>query len=142
MSQPATYRAQSPDVSSPPPQQQPWRKEESAIIQLDRQQLSHIPFGIIHLNSAWQIVEYQRRTKQDLRRELAPAGGLESLAAWMMHPAFVAILDSALHSSSASAHFDFNILAVGFEGNVHINILAFGDSTAWLFISDRPLDPF
>jgi hypothetical protein len=112
------------------------------VVQLDTTEISRIPFGIIHLNSAWEIVEFQRRTKHDLCREIPPAGGLKSLAGWMLHPSFVAVVDSAMHAKSASLHFDFTILAREFEGNVHVNILAFGDSSAWLFISDRPLDPF
>lgn len=64
---------------------------------------------------------------------------VRSIAPWASEPAFVSALKAAIDSAKVSFHLDFKISAACIERLIHVNILAVGDKTAWIFISDKTL---
>lgn len=98
------------------------------------------PFGAIHVDAAG-VVQEHRLLEACASTPMQPIIGreLRSLASWANEPDFVAALQSAIDTSNASFHFDFRTAAAPRERLVHVNILAVGDKTAWIFISDKTL---
>jgi hypothetical protein len=100
-----------------------------------------MPLGAIHLNASWEILEYQRTGEDDFLLETPLGMHLFSVMPWIRDPEFVSSLRVAIHSEASSSHFDFKVPANAAEREIHVNVLALGDTTAWLFISDVSLPP-
>jgi hypothetical protein len=129
--------------STPVPlKQETWTDERCTFAVVDSMDLKRIPFGAIHVNQDGEVLERRSGPDRVLLREDYPRPHLFSLAHWLSDPVFVDELDTAIRSNSANVHFDFTIGAYDAVRTVHVNILAFGDTTAWLFLSDRTLWPF
>jgi hypothetical protein len=99
------------------------------------------PFGALHVDASGVVLEHR---PAEAGEPLAPARlivgrPLRSVAPWASEPAFLAALQSAINSSTVSFHFDFKISATSIERVIHVNILAVGDKTAWIFVSDTAL---
>lgn len=124
-----------------PLQQQTWTDEKCTFVIVNSGDLRTIPFGAIHVNQDGEVLERRCGADRELVRQDYPKPHLFSLAHWMSDPIFVDQLDTAIRSNSANVHFDFTIAAYDAVRTVHVNILAFGDTTAWLFLSDRTLWP-
>jgi len=124
-----------------PPQQQTCTDEKCTFVIVNSVDLRKIPFGAIHVNQDGEVLEHRCGADRELVRQDYPKQHLFSLAHWMSDPTFVDELDTAIRSNSANVHFDFTIAAYDAVRTVHVNILAFGDTTAWLFLSDRTLWP-
>jgi hypothetical protein len=101
---------------------------------------NEIPFGAIHVDAAGIVLEH----RQADARVLFPAARIVgrqfiAVAPWAAGPAFLSALKSAIDRSNSSFHFDFKESAEAVERSIHVNILASGDQTAWIFISDKTL---
>ena len=99
-----------------------------------------IPFGAIHVDAAGIILEH----RQADARFSFPAARIVgrqffAVAPWAAGASFLSALKSAIDRSNASFHFDFKESSDAVERSIHINILASGDQTAWIFISDKTL---
>jgi len=137
MSKPATQR-QRVAVSPLAPCAAISRFQKSARVEVSAYRLLKLPRGAIHLNEAWQVLEYRRRGEEDLPD--APLGKhLFAVAPWTRNPCFVHTLSAAFRSGISSAHFDFKMSTNAAERTIHVNIFTLGDRTAWLFISDKGL---
>jgi hypothetical protein len=99
------------------------------------------PFGAIHVDASGVVLEHRPLEAGDasVQPELIVGHELKSIAAWANEPAFVSALKSAIDSARVSFHFDFKTATGPRERVVHVNILAVGDKTAWIFISDKTL---
>jgi hypothetical protein len=117
-----------------------WRSEKSASVEVSSYRLLQLPLGAFRVNQAWHILEYRRGSEEGLPE--TPLGKhLFSVAPWTMNPSFVDTLSDALRSGISNSHFDFKVSANTAERVIHVNIFALGDTTAWLFISDKSLPP-
>jgi hypothetical protein len=87
------------------------------------------------------VLEHRRLEASEPPVEMPSIVGrqIESLASWASEPAFVSALKSAVASARVSFHFDFRVAASARERMIHVNILAVGDKTAWIFIADKTL---
>lgn len=99
-----------------------------------------IPFGAIHVDAAGIVLEC-RQADARVSFPAARIVGLQfiAVAPWAARPAFLSALKSAIDRSNSSFHFDFKESSDAVERSVHVNILASGDQTAWIFISDKTL---
>jgi hypothetical protein len=99
------------------------------------------PFGALHVDASGVVLEHRPAEAGDppIRMPLIVGRPVRSIAPWAGEPAFLAALQSAIHSSKVSFHFDFKISATSIERVIHVNILAVGDKTAWIFVSDKTL---
>jgi hypothetical protein len=140
MSAPATRRKRIAQFDLSVREYGPVREDEgTANVTISGYRLQHIPLGILHVNSEWKILEY--RACDDLGLPVTSASGkhLFSIAPWIRHPDFVHTLNAAIRSGVANSHFDFHISMKSLERAIHVNIIVLGDTTAWLFISDKSL---
>ena len=62
-----------------------------------------------------------------------------AVAPWAADSAFLSALKSAIDRGNSSFHFDFKESLEAVERSIHVNILASGHRTAWIFISDKTL---
>jgi hypothetical protein len=99
------------------------------------------PFGALHVNASGVVLEHRPAEAGEPHASTRPIVGrqISSVAPWASEPAFLAALKSATHSSKVSFHFDFAISGTSIERVIHVNILATGDETAWIFVSDKTL---
>lgn len=140
MSAPATRRKRVAQFELAVPERGPVRTDEgTADVEVSGYRLQHIPLGILHVNSEWKVLEYRDNDEQGLPVTSALGKHLFSLAPWIRHPDFVQTLNAAIHSGVANSHFDFNVSMKSTERAIHVNIMVLGDTTAWLFISDKSL---
>ena len=126
------------------------RDQSTAEVETNAWRPQQIPLGILHVNREWKVLEYRDRYEQYRDRyeeedDLPPVNALGkhlfSIAPWIRHPDFVETLNTAIQSGIANSHFDFKVRASvkSAERAIHINIFVLGDTTAWLFISDKSL---
>jgi|GEM_PF-3223003 hypothetical protein len=139
MSQPATQRAKDSHFGafSYPCDE---KHEQKAPVELNTDP-QRMRLGAIHLNALWEILEYQRNGDDDLLVETPLGMHLFSIMPWIRDPEFVRTLRTAIHSEASSLHFDFKVSTNTTEREIHVNVLALGDTTAWLFVSDVSLPP-
>jgi hypothetical protein len=136
MSQPAVKRA----VCSPLPLVP--QQEQTFSLRANDVELRDVPLGVFRVNEALQILEYKERNQPK------PCAGPylvrkpASLPPWMKRSGFVQLVFSAIQADFANVHVDFALFAGQKDRAIHVNILAFGDRTAWLFVSDRTLPVF
>ena len=101
--------------------------------------LQLIPFGAFHVNQWMEILEWGNLTRSEVALRGCSSSELLVLPDCMRHREFLDMLSSAMRSGSSSLHVDFRMSGPETERAIHVNILGFGDTTAWLFISDRTL---
>jgi hypothetical protein len=98
------------------------------------------PLGALHVDASGVVLEHRPAEAVEPAPARPIAGRqISSVAPWASEPAFLAALKSAVHSSKVSFHFDFKTSATSIERVIHVNILAAGDNTAWIFVSDKTL---
>lgn len=140
MGQPATQRAKDSQFGPLSYRcHEPSGQMASGELSISR--LQRMPLGALHLNESWEILEYQRISEDDFFVEMPLGMHLFSVVPWIRDPEFVSALRVAIHSEASSSHFDFKVPANATEREIHVNVLALGDATAWLFISDVSLPP-
>jgi hypothetical protein len=99
-----------------------------------------IPFGAIHVDAAGIVLEHRPKEVGDAAQAQQIIGRqIASIAPWASTPSLLAGLRSAIDSTRVNFHFDFKTLANSAERIIHVNILAAGDQTAWIFISDKTI---
>ncbi len=101
-----------------------------------------IPFGAVHVDADGIVLEHRQT---DARKSL-PAGRIVgqrfiAVTPWAAVPELLSALQSAIDGRNSSFHFDFKESSDAVERSIHVNILASGDHTAWIFISDKTLPP-
>jgi hypothetical protein len=98
-------------------------------------------FGAIHVDACGIVLEHKPLGAGEASVSTPPMIGrdLKAIARWANEPDFVAALKSAIESAKVSYHFDFKTATAPRERMIHVNILAVGDKTAWIFISDKTL---
>jgi hypothetical protein len=102
--------------------------------------MREIPFGAIHVNAAGMVLEHRPKEIGDAAHAHRIIGRqIASIAPWASTPSLLAGLRSAIESKKVNVHFDFKALANSAERIIHVNILAAGDQTAWIFISDKTI---
>jgi len=99
-----------------------------------------IPFGAIHVDASGIVLEH----RQAHARASFPAARIVgrqfvAIAPWAADSAFLAALKAAIDRSNSSFHFDFKESSDAVERSIHVNILASGNRTAWVFITDKTL---
>jgi hypothetical protein len=96
---------------------------------------------VLHVDASGVVLEHRPAEVGEPHAPARPIVGrqISSVAPWAGEPAFLAALKSAIHSSKVSFHFDFKTSATSIERVIHVNILAAGDKTAWIFVSDKTL---
>jgi photoactive yellow protein len=101
---------------------------------------NQIPFGAIHVDASGVILEY-RQTDARVPFPAARLLGQQfiAIAPWAANSAFLSALKSAIDCGNSSFHFDFKQSFQAVERSIHVNILASGRRTAWIFISDKTL---
>jgi len=101
---------------------------------------NQIPFGAIHVDASGTILEH-RQTDARFSFTAPRIVGQQfiAVAPWAAHSRFLAALKSAIERGDSSFHFDFKESSEAVERSIHINILASGRRTAWIFISDKTL---
>lgn len=105
--------------------------------------MNEIPFGAIHVDASGIVLEHRPAEAGDSARAHPIVGRqVSSIAPWAGEPAFASGLESAIDSTKVSFHFDFKTSANSLERAVHVNILAAGDKTVWIFVSDKTLPMF
>lgn len=98
------------------------------------------PFGAIHVDASGIVVEHRPVKTHALTGTASIVGRpVSSIAPWASGPAFLSALKSAIESTKVSFHFDFTKTANCVERAIHVNILAAGDQSAWIFVSDKTL---
>jgi hypothetical protein len=99
--------------------------------------------GALHVDASGIVLEHRPQPSEagEAPARTRPVVGrqVRSLAPWASEPAFLDALQSAIHSSKVSFHFDYRIPTTSIERIIHVNILPAGDKTAWIFISDKTL---
>jgi hypothetical protein len=98
-----------------------------------------IPFGAIHVDAAGIVLEHRPKEVGDAAHGQIIGRQIASIAPWASTPSLLAGLRSAIDSTRVNFHFDFKTLANSAERIIHVNILAAGDHTAWIFISDKTI---
>ena len=101
---------------------------------------NQIPFGAVHVDASGMILEH----RQTDARVSFPATGIVgqqfiAVAPWGADSSFLSALKSAIERGNSSFHFDFKESSEAVERSIHVNILASGHRTAWIFISDKTL---
>ena len=140
MSAPATRRKRIAQFEISVREQSLVREDEgTADVEVSGYRLQHIPLGILHVNSEWKVLEYRDYDDQALPVTSALGKHLFAIAPWIRHPDFVQTLNAAIRSGVANSHFDFHVSMKSMERAIHVNIMVLGDTTAWLFISDKSL---
>ena len=138
MSKPATQRKRI--APAPSPQPMPiWSCDKEATAQISSFRLLEMPLGAIHLDQAWQILEYRRDKDAALLSEATQGKHLFAVAPWIKNSSFVKSLNHAIRSGVSNFHFDFKVSVKTAERTIHVNTFTLGDMTAWLFISDKTL---
>jgi hypothetical protein len=101
---------------------------------------SQIPFGAIHVDASGTILEH-RQTDARVSFPGAHIVGQQfvSVVPWAANSRFLSALKSAVDRGDSSFHFDFKASSEAVERSIHVNILASGRRTAWIFISDKTL---
>src|SRR5262249_883852 len=101
---------------------------------------NQIPFGAVHVDASGVILEY-RQTDARVPFPAARLVGQQfiAIAPWAANSAFLSALKSAVDRGNSSFHFDFKESSQAVERSIHVNILASGRRTAWIFISDKTL---
>ncbi len=104
--------------------------------------LQDTPFGAIRVDASGTVLEHRLPDVGDVLAPARPLVGqhIRSIAPWAKEPAFLSAMQAAIDSARASFHLDFKTPAKPIERLIHVNILAVGDKTAWIFISDKTLD--
>lgn len=99
------------------------------------------PFGAIRVDASEIVLEHRLPEGGDFAVQTRSIVGqqIRSIAPWTSEPAFLSALQSAINSTRASFHLDFKTPAKPVERVIHVNILAVGDKTVWVFISDKTL---
>src|SRR5215469_10304857 len=116
------------------------RHEECSIaMPASPRDLQLIPLGAFHVNRSMEILEWGNLARNEFALRGCSRSELLILPKCMRHREFLDMLSSAMHSGSSSLHVDFKMSGPEAERAIHVHILAFGDTTAWLFISDRTL---
>jgi hypothetical protein len=133
MSQPAVKRAVCSPLPSAPQQ------EQTFSLRADDLDLCEISPGVFRVNKALEVLEYKERNLPKLPGGPRLLRMPPPLPRWMKRSGFIHVLFSAIQADYANVHVDFELFAEQRERTIHVNILAFGDRTAWLFISDRTL---
>jgi hypothetical protein len=99
-----------------------------------------VPFGAIHVDAAGIVLEHRPKEVGDATHARRIIGRqITSIAPWASTPSLLAGLRSAIDSTKVNFHFDFKTLTNSAERIIHVNILAAGDQTAWIFISDKTI---
>jgi hypothetical protein len=100
-----------------------------------------LPLGAIHVNARGIVLEHRPSQTVEHIPLSPPIAGMHigTIAPWAKEQAFVSALTAAIAGTEASFHFDFKRLASSGERVIHVNILAVGDQSVWIFISDRTL---
>lgn len=104
--------------------------------------IQETPLGAIRVDASGTVVEHRLPDAGDSLAKPRPIVGqqIRSIAPWAQEPAFLSAMQAAINSGRASFHLDFKTPAKPMERLIHVNILAVGDKTAWIFISDKTLD--
>lgn len=99
------------------------------------------PFGAIHVDASGIVLEHRLVDTGEFSAPPRSIVGrnVKSIAPWAGEPSFMSALNAAIDNTKASFHFDFKTSAAPVERVVHVNLLAVGDKTAWVFISDKTL---
>ncbi len=151
MSAPATRRKRVAQLELPVHEPSLVRRDPStADVEMNACRPQQIPLGILHVNREWKVLEYRDRYEHYRDRyeeedDLPPVNALGkhlfSIAPWIRHPDFVDTLNTAIQSGIGNSHFDFKVRVSmkSAERAIHINVFVLGDTTAWLFISDKSL---
>jgi hypothetical protein len=151
MSAPATRRKRVGQLELAVSEPSLARKDQSTVgVEVGGCRLQQIPLGILHVNREWKVLEYRDRYEQYRDRyeqddDLPPVNALGkhlfSVAPWIRHPHFVETLTTAIQAGIANSHFDFKVRVSvkSAERAIHVNVFVLGDTTAWLFISDKSL---
>lgn len=101
---------------------------------------SQIPFGAIHVDASGTILEHrQTDTRASLPFTRIVGQQFVAIAPWAADPRLLSALKLAIDRSDSSFHFDFKEDSEAVEHLIHVNILASGRHTAWIFISDKTL---
>jgi hypothetical protein len=110
-------------------------------VQVSGSSLDGTLFGAIHVDASGIVLEHRTLEGNETRTEAQSFVGREigAIAFWAGEPAFVSALKSAIDSAKVSFHIDFKTSAASRERMIHVNILAVGDKTAWIFVSDKTL---
>jgi hypothetical protein len=101
---------------------------------------NQIPFGAIHVDASGTILEH-RQTDTRASLPFTRIVGLQfvAIAPWAADSRLLSALKLAIDRSDSSFHFDFKEDSEAVERRIHVNILASGRHTAWIFISDKTL---
>ena len=101
---------------------------------------NQIPFGAIHVDASGTILEH-RQTDARVSFPAARIVGQQFVAVvpWAANARFLSALKSAIERGDSTFHFDFKESSEAVERSIHVNILASGRRTAWIFISDKTL---
>lgn len=104
--------------------------------------IQETPFGAIRVDASGTVLEHRLPEAGDFLAQARPIVGqqIRSIAPWAKEPAFLSAMQAAIDSARVSFHLDFKTPAKPIERVIHVNILAVGDKTAWIFISDKTLD--
>jgi hypothetical protein len=103
--------------------------------------IPEFPRGAIRVNASGIVVEHRPPEASDFSAQTRSIVGqpITSIAPWASEPAFLAALQSAIDSTRLSFHLDFKTSTKPVERVIHVNLLAVGDKTVWMFISDKTL---
>jgi hypothetical protein len=102
--------------------------------------LPETPLGAIHVDARGTVLEHRQPEAQEWSPARSVVGQqIRSIAPWASQPNFLTALESAIESSRLSFHLDFKTAPKPLEREIHVNILAVGDRTVWIFISDKTL---
>jgi hypothetical protein len=101
---------------------------------------NEIPFGAIHVDASGIVLEHrQAHARASFPAARIVGRQIVAIAPWAADSAFLAALKAAIERSNSSFHFDFKESSEAVERSIHVNILAAGNRTAWVFISDKTL---
>jgi hypothetical protein len=150
MSAPATRRKRIGQLELSVSEPRLARTESTTAVEGAGCRRQQIPLGILHVNREWKVLEYRDRYEEyrdhcEQDDDLPPVNALGkhlfSIAPWIRHPDFIRTITTAIRAGIANSHFDFKVrLSVkSAERAIHVNVFMLGDTTAWLFISDKSL---
>jgi hypothetical protein len=99
-----------------------------------------IPFGAIRVDASGIVLEHRLPEADFIAQARSIVGKpIQSISAWAREPRFLSALQAAIDSTRVSFHLDFKTSTKPVERLIHVNILAVGDKTVWIFISDKTL---
>lgn len=99
-----------------------------------------IPFGAIHVDASGTVLEHRQIDTRGLLPTRRIVGEqFVAIAPWAAEPKLLSALKLAIERGDSSFHFDFKEDSESLERLIHVNILASGRHTAWIFISDKTL---